>query len=75
MLEKIDALIEELESVCDEFDYVSEADSNWRANCRASVYCDRARQGLEALQEMREHLTERFTAWQLDELHSAYQEG
>ena len=72
MIERIDALIEELESVCDEFDYLADADSDWHAACRASVYSDRAKRGLEALQEMREHLTERFTDWQLEQLHEGY---
>lgn len=72
MIEKIDALIEELESVCDEFGYFADADSNWRASCRASVYLDHAQQGLEALKDMREHLRARYTDWQLAELHAGY---
>lgn len=36
MIKQIDALIEQLESVCDEFDYITDAESNWRVASRLS---------------------------------------
>lgn len=72
MIEKIDALLEELESVCDEFDYIADAESNWRTACRIATYRDHVKSGYQGLREMRDYLKSHLTDWQIEQLQAGY---
>lgn len=71
MIKKIDALIEELEKVCDEFDYITEEEPNWRTASRISFYREHVDEGITYLRKMQEYLAT-LTDWQLEQLHEGY---
>lgn len=71
MIDKIDALIEELLKVCDEFDYITGAESNWHTASRVSFYREHVDEGIANLRKMQEYLAT-FTDWQLEQLHEGY---
>lgn len=54
---KISNLIEQLESVCEEFDGIADAES-WHVASRISFYREHVERGIEGLREMREYLAE-----------------
>ena len=58
MINKIDALISEIEDVCDEFDYISDAEPNWHVACRISFYREHVERGIDGLREMRQYLAQ-----------------
>lgn len=67
MIDRIDALIDELESVCDDFDCVAEYEANWHTASRISFYAEHVKQGIDALEKMRKYLAG-LSKWQQDNL-------
>ena len=56
MINKIDTLLEQLESVCDEFDNVANEEQDFRTASRISTYPDHVQRGIVGLREMKEYL-------------------
>ena len=71
MTDKINVLIEQLGDICDEFDYIADAESNWRVACRVSRYRAQVERGIAGLREMCEYLST-LSKWQLEQLQSGY---
>ena len=74
MIRQIDSLIDQLESVCDEFAYIADAESNWHVACRVSCYVDHVQRGIKGLREMQDYLSS-LTTWQLNQLQAGYRDG
>lgn len=73
MINRIDALIEQLKSVCDEFDYIGEANSNWHVMCWALARRNKVEHGISGLREMQEYLSQ-LGEWRLEQLREAYRD-
>lgn len=71
MIDKIDSVVEQLETICDEFDYIADAESNWHVSCRLSFYSEHVNEGIKYLRKMQEYLST-LTEWQLKQLHEGY---
>lgn len=68
MINKIDSLLEQLDELCNEFDYIADAESNWHTACRIGCYREHVERGFQGLREMREYLATRLTECQLEQL-------
>ena len=71
MVKKINALINDLENVCDEFNFITDAESNWHVACAAAVYADHVKRGIEGLNEMINYLSQ-LSEWRLNQLQEEY---
>lgn len=67
----IDALIERLDEVCDDFDEIANVESNWHTASRISFYRDHVEQGIRGLREMREYLGT-LTDWEIEQILTRY---
>lgn len=74
MIRQIDALIEQLNSVCDVFDYIADAESNWRTASRVAHCSVDVQRGIKGLREMQDYLSS-LTTWQLNQLQAGYRDG
>ena len=73
LLERVNALIEDLSDVDSEMDWVVNAESNWHTASRLSFKCEELMRCREALEEISEYLST-LTPWQRERLHEAYTE-
>ena len=75
MTDRIIALIEELNDICDEFDCVANAnaESNWHTACRVSAYRGHVECGIKGLYEMLNYLSG-LTPRQREQLREGYRD-
>lgn len=73
LLERVNALIEDLSDVNNEMDWVVDSESNWRTASHLAFKCEELKRCREALEEISEYLST-LTPWQRERLHETYTE-